>query len=498
MGLLLELQSAVAGGHNLSVPEFAMRFLREKVPLLSQMAAAGDPTPVAASEDYLLSKAVIPLQGVASLVKFLPLRGAKAASGDSTSSTASSSQGSAPSSLLVVAREDGTVELFAPAGEMVHSFSTGHEHPVSQLATSLTPEEHVVVTGDTSGEIRAHKVTVRQQRPSKEKKKAAPGDPAEEKTSPYLKAPVNITTLLLKRMQITATDDGVVPRMTALAMASQGKSTHFVAGDAEGGISVFSKNGTLRGRIDAAPTPDAGVEGLHAQQGNVVWWSGGHWGHVEPEKLRVRHAQCEQLEGRIAAVAVDSQQASRTLLADSTGTVWIFTMSKKGGDQACILELKLARDGAGSLDLASIKGFALGLERATSPGQQASLLAFNVSQVGKRRGDTSAPPKSVAWRRNRPSARSWAVSARQQQGSLLAFLSEDGGEVEIMELLMAAYTPPPGDDFIANFGKFPIVLVTMVMVLAWQFMKQKGSAGKKKVGLGGKDSWPPPRGRTGG
>jgi len=470
-----------------------MRFLREKVPLLSQMATAGDPTPVAAPEDYLLSKAVIPLQGAASLVKFLPLHSAKAAPEDSASPSApaSASQGSAPPSLLVVAREDGTVELFAPAGELVHSFSTGHEHPVSHLATSLAPEEPVVVTGDASGEIRAHKVTVRQQRPSKEKRKAGPGGPAEEKASPYLKPPVNITTLLLKRMQLTATDDGVVPRITALVMASQGSSKYFVAGDAEGGISVFSKNGTLRGRIHAA-SPGAGVEGLHAQQGSVVWWSGGDWGHVEPDKLRARHAQCEPFEGRIAAVVVDSQLASRTLLADSTGTVWIFTTSMKGGDQGCTLELRLARDGAGPLDLASIKGFALGLERATPPERRPSLLALNVSQAGKRRGDTSAPPKSVVWRSRRPPARSWAVSARHQQGNLLAFLSEDGGKVEVMELLMAAYTPPPADDFIANFGKVPIVLVTMVLVLAWQYMKQKGSAGRKK------DTWPPAMGKSSG
>ena len=38
--------------------------------------------------------------------------------------------------------------------------------------------------------------------------------------------------------------------------------------------------------------------------------------------------------------------------------------------------------------------------------------------------------------------RDWSVYKRYQQGDLLAFLSDDGHEIEILELLMQVYQPP--------------------------------------------------------
>merc|ERR1711972_267862 len=75
---------------------------------------------------------------------------------------------------------------------------------------------------------------------------------------------------------------------------------------------------------------------------------------------------------------------------------------------------------------------------------------------------------------------------RAKEGDLLAFLSEDGREIEIMELIMHVYNPPQQDSF-GNF-KMPVIAVAIVLVLGYQYMKQKGKGGGGGGGggLGGK------------
>eukprot|EP00929_Paragymnodinium_shiwhaense_P117895 TRINITY_DN8936_c0_g1_i6.p1 TRINITY_DN8936_c0_g1~~TRINITY_DN8936_c0_g1_i6.p1 ORF type:complete len:174 (+),score=21.13 TRINITY_DN8936_c0_g1_i6:104-625(+) len=71
----------------------------------------------------------------------------------------------APSALLVVLRRDGVVQLFKPSGEMVLRFYAGHMHPVvPALAVGTDAAEHLLLTADTSGGIKAHKLVVRPSR----------------------------------------------------------------------------------------------------------------------------------------------------------------------------------------------------------------------------------------------------------------------------------------------------------------------------------------------
>merc|ERR1712228_651721 len=84
-------------------------------------------------------------------------------------------------------------------------------------------------------------------------------------------------------------------------------------------------------------------------------------------------------------------------------------------------------------------------------------------------------PSSIVWRKNRAGTKSWTVHKRYQQGDLIACLSEDGHEIEIMELLMQVYTAPATDSF-GNF-KLPVIAVAIVLVLGYQYVKQKGKFG---------------------
>jgi hypothetical protein len=472
--VLEELQKAVQTGENLGFPETHAKVLREKVPLLSDIAADTE-APSAASEDYLVSKAVVPQQEAVSFVKFLPLRNPRTSS--SSSSSSASTQTQMPSALLVAAQADGAVRLFTPSGELVLSFSAGHEQPVTHLTVSPSHDEYLVATGDVGGVIRVHKITVRQRRLTKDQKQSRRNS-TDEKMSQFLGTSVNVTAQLTKQMQVPTGSDGEAARMTALAMAAQQGTKYFVAGDAEGKVSIFTKNGTFRGKVDTTTTPGASIEGLHAHLSNLLFRAGDEWGYIDLEKLEVKHVECPQFEGRITAAIIDSQQSSRVLAADEAGSVWIFNVKNK---KDCTVDLRYPKGATRTpIDLASVRGFVLGLERAGVNGAPVSVLALNMSEAGKRRGDAAimAPgsaPGSVVWRRARPAVRAWAVHKRYQQGDLLAFLSEDGHEIEIMELLMTVYTAPAQDNF-GNF-KMPVIAVAIVLVLGYQYVKQKGKFG---------------------
>merc|ERR1719326_1497850 len=93
-----------------------------------------------------------------------------------------------------------------------------------------------------------------------------------------------------------------------------------------------------------------------------------------------------------------------------------------------------------------------------------------------------AAPSAVVWRKGRPPVKDWSIHKRTQAGDLLAFLSEDGREIEIMELLMTVYQAPSQDSF-GNF-KMPVIAVAVLLVLGYQYMKNKGGGGKGGKGGG--------------
>lgn len=480
IGLLKELRATLGSGHA-DPADTSVRALRETLPLLSEVPVDAHTSPVAISEDFLVSKAVLPQDEPVGLVKFLPLRSPR-----SSSSSSSKNQVEMPSALLIAAQSDGIVRLYTPPGHLVLEFATGHDHPVTQLASSLSHDEYLVVTGDTGGVVRVHKISVRARRLTKDQKKARRAS-MDEKVSQYLNAEVNVTAQLQRQMQLPADGEGNIPPMTSLVMASQGGTKYFVAGDSAGQVSVFTKNGTLRAQLDVGESGRGGVLSLHSQLSSVLFRAEGQWGYIDMEKMVPRPVSCPQLDGRVVAAVLDSQMASRAILADEAGTISVYSVKNK---KDCSLELRFeaaAGVRSESVELASVRGFALALQQVEG---QALVTALNVSQAGKRAGDLSLLPKSVVWRRNRQPARAWTVHKRYQQGDLIAFLSEDGTEIEIMELLMVVHTPPnrSGMDSFSDF-KMPVIGVAIVLVLGYQFLKNGGKlgVGKKAGGLGNRD-----------
>lgn len=73
------------------------------------------------------------------------------------------------------------------------------------------------------------------------------------------------------------------------------------------------------------------------------------------------------------------------------------------------------------------------------PSSSASALGVGVGRALSLPAHRS--PRSLCakvWRRTRPAMRAWSLLKRAKEGDLLAFLAEDGREIEIMELLMTA------------------------------------------------------------
>jgi len=475
MTFLKELQGAASAGNGLPLTGAQVQALTERLPLLSEVASQGEREPVAAAEDFLVTKAALPLLEPVVHVEWLVLRNPRPSA--SSSSSSSTSQSQMPTCILVAAQADGKIHLFSPTGELVFSFSTGHAQTITHMATSPTHEEHLIATGDSGGAIRLHRVSVRQRRISKEEKAARAN--ASEKISQFLGPQLNVTVQLHKQFQLPAGDD--VPTLTALAIANHKSSREIVAGDSKGRISIFAKNGTLKGQVDATAMEGPGVEGLHSYHSQVLFRAGMEWGYVGLDKTDVKHIDCPNFEGRVADIGVDTQQLSKVMLSDESGAVWVFQVKNR---KDCELEKKFphAAEVKAPLELAAIRGFVLGLQKSPSdPADSASsILALNLSQhVGRRRPGEIGAGGHVIWRRQRAAVRDWAVQ-RKQHGDLIALLSADGREVEILEVLMQVYTPPSSSDPFSNF-KLPVMACAVLLLLGYQFMKQK----KGGSGLGG-------------
>jgi len=481
--LLTELKTVTSSGYNLSLPDAHARLLNAKMPLMSDIEVDVTKAPTASSDDFFIPKAFIPQDTAVSLIKFLPLRSTRA------QSAASNAQTAMPSALLVALQEDGAARLFTPAGDLVLAFTTGHEHPVVQLTVSPSQDEYLVVTADSMGFIRVHKISVRQRRPSKQKRQMSARLANQERSSQYLGLQVNVTAQLNKQISVFKHRNGSdVSKLTALLMASQQGTKYYIAGDSSGRITIFTKNGTLHATIQAGGNVSGtGVDQLYAHLGNLLFRAGSDWGLIDLEHMEPRRFKCPRFQGKVTAAVIDSAQAARVLVADEDGTIWVFNIKEK---RECKVEHRF-QPGAtkAPVTLGSVRGFMLGLHQMNGV---ATLLALNMSHVGKKRYELSEVPSPVVWRRTLAPLRTWTVFKRYQQGDLLAFLSEDGREIEIAELLMTVYQAPQADS-LSNF-KLPVIAVAVLLVLGYQYMKKPGEGdldpssfegklgGKKKMG----------------
>merc|ERR1711879_513743 len=101
----------------------------------------------------------------------------------------------------------------------------------------------------------------------------------------------------------------------------------------------------------------------------------------------------------------------------------------------CRVEHRFPRGISGTpVQLASVPGFLLAMETGKH-NQKPAMVALNMSVVRfKRDSHNLERPPAVVWRSLEKPVKAWSVVARKHQGGLLAFLSQDGHELEIKDL----------------------------------------------------------------
>mmetsp|Transcript_22743 Transcript_22743/g.52603 ORF Transcript_22743/g.52603 Transcript_22743/m.52603 type:complete len:592 (-) Transcript_22743:107-1882(-) len=488
LSILQDLQKGLQTGLGRHLPLSNVQALQQNVPALAEQVLLGVPperrtweedddtndlvagttSTATASEDFMVSKAVIPQERPATHLGLMPLRNHRSSAPTPTSQVAM------PTVLLVAVQGDGDISLYTLSGDLALTFPSGHKQAIVQLALSPMQDEYVVATVDLGGVMRVHRLTVRPRRSPQEQRRRVT-NPDEEKVSSHLGSPANITVQFHLAVRVplladqNATATTTLPQLTAFIMTSTQGVKYFVAGDSVGWISVLTRNGTLHGRIRVSN--GFPVSGISAHLGNVVYVAGHQWGYVDLEKATARSFVCHKYEASwVHAAVTDTALQSRIIAADEDGTVWVFATRDK---RDCKVEHRFPKGTTRApLSLLSVRGFALALEKTRNFSGRSEMMAFNMSHVGKGWDDVARDFSSVAWRRSSRAVRDWAVQRRYQEGDLLATLSQDGMEIEIYELMMQVYQPPPGD-LLGNF-KLPVFAAAMILVMGYQFVKQKG------------------------
>lgn len=483
IALLEGLKAGTAGGEDLGLSEAQQRAFQSEVPWVSGVASVREVAPSAAAEDYLTSKAIVRMQAPVSLIKFLPLRPGKSYHNNALEELAP------PPALLVAVREDGKVDLFAPSGENLATYEAGHDRQISVLAVSpsWSQGDTLIATGDISGVVRVHRVKIVQKRSTRYRLKDVVSRQHDASTMGMtFAAAMNVSVQFQRQLEALTGPDGEIPRMTALALASQHGSKYFVVGDAEGKISAFTLNGAFRTRMDATLSSEHGIDAFYVHLSHLVFRAGPEWGYVDFERLEVKHVDCMDLENHpVTSLVIDSQRSSRVWVADEEGTVRVL------GVVPSIRSCQVAHEFSKGMlpapvELASIRGFMLAFGRAGSNGS-ATLMALNASVVGKQASDLILTPSPVVWKKALPPTRAWAVYRHRQDApstDLLAFLSEDGKRVHFMELLMdISFTVPSQPLWLNGWITLPILIGTVVSAVGWHYLKY-GRVDKTKAKAG--------------
>lgn len=443
-----------------------------------ELPSAGNLASASAVGDFIVSKAVVPQEQRVSFIGFLPLRNHRSAAPTPLSQVAM------PTVLVVAAQSDGEIRFFTVSGDLAMTYSTGHKKPLIQLAVSPMQDEYMIAAIDETGMMRVHRFLVRPRRNPMEQKRRVT-NPDEEKISQYLSSPANITVQFQMGMKLPYLSDSNIssgserPHVSTFILTSYQGVKYFVMGDTSGWISIITRNGTLHGRTRVS---NSTVQRVSSHLGNIIFVSEGHWGFVDVDKGTARKYVCKKYEGPpIIDAITDSSMQSRVLAVDQEGTVWVFLMREK---QDCKIEHRFPRSVVRPpVMLSSIRGYVLTLENMRRFGGRSEIMALNMSHVGKGWDDPARDVSPITFRKSGLPVAAWAVQKRYQEGDLVATLSQDGMEIEISELLMQAYQPPPGDT-LGNF-KLPVFAAAMVLVMGYQFVKQKGPFDPGNLEAGG-------------
>jgi len=286
----------------------------------------------------------------------------------------------------------------------------------------------------------------------------------------------------------------------------RGSQTYFVTGDSLGGIAVFFRNGTMKGRVRVTED-DGGVRGLLRSQGQMIlFWSSHSFGFFSVTQIDVQYPPCSGWNSPLYDVALDpSCSSSRVVLALADGDVLVFSTTK-GKAKACDLTLKFPHVSTIPFKLFGFKGHIMGLPTPLPNTPRKAdyireMFFFNLAAMDAGYGTTSsrAVALQVSFQPRQPDA--LAIVGTSSGGSgdrskssqvALRFAGERG--VELYDLSLKQPPAPKsvtgedssssegggwGGNWLNWFPKIGVFGIALIGVVIWNVRKvtsQKGGA----------------------
>jgi len=456
---LQEIRSGVLEGRRIELPSAQREHLEKGAPIVSEISVDARHKPISTNQTRHFIRQRTIAEG--SRVAFHTFMVLKKPSGSKAG----------PAALLVTLDTDSKLSIYSMDGDVLldrQDLGHGPGRMVTLIALSPSQENHFVASGDDSGTVRVHNLKVVAKREKKVVKgnvtamanssdeDSSESEPSEEERLPS-KKPAQQQQQLIVTANFSSTfalptgAAGEVRKLNALLPVDRGSQTYFVTGDSLGGISVFYRNGTIKGRVRV--TEDlGGVGGLLRGQGQTVLFHSSHnFGFFSVSQIDVQYPPCSGWNAPLYDVAVDpSQSYSRVILSLTDGDVLVFSTTR-GKSKACDLTLKFPHVSNIPFKLHVLKGHVLGLpvpveEEDIKANALREIHFFNTAAMDAGYGVTPsrAVTLQVAFKPRQPESFALHGSAGTGQGAgksqiALRFADEPG--IELYELNLK--TPPP-------------------------------------------------------
>lgn len=498
---LAGLRTGVMSGERVPLPSTQRQHLGKASPLVADVSYDAKHTPLSTN----ITRHLKPMRTLADDVDvrihtIMPLK-------------KSGGQKVGSSSLLVTIDVNNRMSIHTLEGDIrLRNFDLGHGEgkTVTQLVMSPSQDNHFAVTMDDHGDVRVHTLKVIAKKAEKKKDEE---EEEEENLKPEEKFEQKHG---IKQLVVTANFSGTfrlppsslsgdVRKLNTVLPIDRGSQMLFVTGDSAGGVGVFHRNGTLKGRVKVTEDP-GGVRGLMRGQGQTVLFFSSHsFGFVSVAQVDVQYPPCTGWNSPLVDIAPDPAFTySRVILALSDGDVLVFSTTR-GKNKACDLTLKFPHVSPIPFKLQMFRGHVIGLptpleNTARKEEYHRELHFFNLAEMdaGYGTAQTRVLTLQASFKPRRPdqfsvitgSAGGGGGSAdRTKVQMTVQFAGEKG--VALYELNLKQPPPPKAaagessGGWLDWFPKVGVFGIAMVGVVIWNVRKASNSGGGGGRGGGG-------------
>lgn len=481
------LRSGVMGGERVNLLSTHRHHLEKTSPLVSEISLDAKHAPLSTNTaQHIKLVRTIAEDLKVRLHSIMPLKKPAA------------QQGIGPAALLVTIDSESRLSLHTFEGEAkLKGFDLGHGpgRTVTHLVLSPSQETHFVLTADDHGQIRVHNLKVIAK---KEKVEVGALDPDSIDDLVEERVPVNQERPQKKLLVVTANFScnfslpsrvgEPVRKLNAVLPIDRGNQPVFVTGDSLGGIAVFHRNGTLKGRVKVSEDP-GGVRGLLRSQGQTVLFFSSHsFGFLSVSQVDVQYPPCTGWNTPLYDIAPDpSYSHSRVILALSDGDVLIFSTSK-GKSKACDLSLKFPHVSTLPFKLQVFRGHVIALPTPLEHTERKEeylreLFFFNLNEMEDGYGTavTQTVTLQASFKPKQPDH--FAIYSGQSDAGdrwkvKLAMRYVDSPGIDLFELNLKQPPPPKsandGSSWLDWFPKVGVFGIAMIGVVIWNVRKMSG------------------------